>query len=73
VRCIVCNIFIDRRVEVDKKYEIVSNQFKIRYVLIAALRIKMGCLNHELCEEVHPRLKVDMPYAVERPREIIHA
>lgn len=72
VRGVIGDIFVQMSADLHKELEIDTYQLQIRDVLMTAIPINMRSLSHELGEEVHPSLQVDMPTAVIRPWEVIH-
>lgn len=56
-----------------EELEIDAYELQIRDILMTAISVNMRSFRHELAEEVHPSLQVNMPATVIRSREVVHA
>lgn len=69
---VIGDIFVQMSANLHKELEIDTNQLQVRDVLMTAIPVNMRSLSHELSEEVHPSLQIDMPTTVIRPWEVVH-
>ena len=73
VRGVIGNVLVQVGADLHEKLEVDAYELQVGDVLVTAISVDVRSLRHELGEEVHPGLQVDVPSAVIGPWEIIHA